>query len=867
MEKPKYAFYIGKFRTNFATRPGYWNGATFVDDNSYRASVPVLLPESKRLFFLNMPQDSANAKIQYFNEEGGSRGSKSIARGLNYISTSAVSTYAIHYKATDSAFSNDYFIAELEEVKPHYKEISKKYAKESGQEFFRTSLDGKMTLFGDDYELINSATVEDKFVICIEKLPATANESAYYAATFSKADCKFDHLKKSCELSNLVTADQYVNVLDKYDNTYDLIKLAPELTPVQLCKRCAIQIYIKGGNTISTFFNGTYMEEDVNTVVDNDSALINTYHFALISIYNEIQSGNVPGYSNAGGEYISSDGGWQNNYGYSLKLEKVASAGDSFTGTYAVNTIYNINTGAGVNNVQTAGSGETSYTIFRNNTYALRLKSQSGAITIAESTIYFYIPNTSKIYFSGFDTITMKMSSSDQTYTITNILPYYIYQRLLCDVNSVLDTPTYDIPSNDIISSSSNYRKVVGLENNVLGNIYSTNVTTGTPTKYGKNDLGLYFTDKFLPSIIGVSRLYPVCRSSWVNTSIWFAYNDTMFSIIEPTARRYYTLKDCYKVGHVIKALLSQIDPTIKHDLTTEYSSFLYGSNTVNNVGFEVFIASKSNVLKGEYDEPAQKAEITFEDVMDMLAKCFQCYWFIDEQNRLIIENIYYFNNNKSYSPTSSYQIDLTKVKDAFNGKTPADFQKAIEYDKSELSKRYEFGWMDDGTEAFDSVTMDINSNYVQQDQTEDVTVSQFSSDVDLMLYKPESFSEDGFALLCPRYINSIYQIPIVEASIISDDGLPYSTDIQNWYASWSYLAEQIYKFNLPAQSATISTRGDITAVDVMKSMTQEIEFFSENDPDELQLIRTTFGNGKINEMSVNIDTRLVKVTLAYKPV
>lgn len=865
MKKPKYIFYIGKFKTDFATKLGYYSGATFVEDSSYRASLITPIPESRKVFFLNSSQNSTNTRrIQYFNASEGSAGSKDITRGI--ITMPNTASYAIYYLYNDVAFKDDYFMAELEKVNPHYTVLSKKYAKESGQEFFRTSLDGKMTLFGDDYELINSASVEDKFVFCIEKISDDSTTKEYYSAIFSKVDCKFDHLKKSCELSNLVTADQYINILDKYDNTYDLIKLAPELTSVQLCKRCAIQIYIKGGNTISTFFNGTYMEEDVNTVIDNDSALVNTYHFALISIYNEIQSGNVPGYSNAGGEYISSDGGWQNNYGYSLKLEKVASAGDSFTGTYAVNTIYNINTGAGVNNVQTAGSGETSYTIFRNDTYALRLKSQSGAITIAESTIYFYRPDSSKIYFSGFDTITMKMSSSDQTYTLTNILPYSVYQRLLCDVDSVLSTPTYNIPYDDIVSSNSNYDKVIGLGNNLLGTIYSTVVTTSTPTKYGKNELGFYYTDQFLPSIIGVSKLYPICRSSWGNTSLWFAYNDTMFNLVEASSRKYYTIKDCFQVGHVIQTLLKQIDPTIKHELTAEYSSFLYGSNIINNVSFRVFITPKSNILKGEYDEPAQKAEITLEDVMDMLAKCFQCYWFIDEQNRFIIENIYYFNNNKSYTPNSNYQIDLTKIKDAFNGKSPAVFQKAIEYNKDNVAKRYEFGLMDDCTEAFDSVTMDINSNYVQQDKTEDVTVNQFTTDVDFMLYKPDNFSEDGFALLCPRRVGSAYQVPIVKASIIGDDGLPYETALQNWYASWSYLVSMIYRYNLPAQNATINTTGAVTAADIMKIMSQEIEFFSTEDPDALQLIRTSFGNGKIDEMSVKLDTRLVTTTLVYKP-
>ena len=866
MKCPKYNFYIGKLKSNFAVRLGYYNGSTFVEDNTRRASVITALPESKRLFILVNPQ-STNATVNYFNAANTALSIATIEKGIMFASVMTAENYAIQYRADDKAFTNDYFIAELQEITPHYKSLSKKYAKESSQEFFRTSLDGKISLIGDDYEIIKAASIEDKFIFCIEK-NSDSGASLYYAAIFSKTDCKFDHVKKSCELSNLTTADQYVNVLNKYEDTYDLIKLAPATTSVNITKRCAIQIYILGGSTISTFFNGTYVEEDVDNVIDSDTELRQTYHFALINAFSELHSAAVPGYANSDGEYVESEGTWSNIYGYILKLEKVATAGDHFDGDYAVNTIYNINTGESLSNQKVVGDGETSNVVFNYDTYALRLfKNSSASTVLAESTILFRIPDLNNIYISvTFESITMKMSDSDSTYELTDILTYWVYQRLLCDVDSVLGVATSDIPNNDIVSSSSNYSKVVGLEDNVLGNIYHTNYTVIESTKYGKNDIGMYFTDDFLPSIIGVSRLLPVCRSYWGNTSIWFAYNESMWNAIEASARKIYTLKDAYAISAVIKTLLAEIDPSIQHEATSEYSNFLYGSTSINNVGFRLFITPKSNILKGEYDQAAQKAEITLKDLMEMLANCYQCYWYIDDNNRFIIEHIYYFNNNLSYTTQNSYQIDLTKLKDAFNKKVSEKFQQEIEYNKSDLPKRYEFGWMDEATELFDSVNLDINSNYVQQDKTEDITISQFSSDIDFMLYDPDNFSEDGFTLLAAISSNSIYNVPIVSVTVLDYKGRSYKTTVQNWYASWSYLAQRMYAYNMPAQNGNINTLGPLRAVDLIRSMTQDIEFQSEEDPDSLQLIRTSFGNGKINEMSINIDTRLVKATLKYKP-
>ena len=868
MVPPKYNFYIGELKENFATRPGRISTAGIYEENSnYRSSQIVPVPDSRLIYIVNKPIYSSTARIVYYDIDNNFIAFNHLAKGLNKITRANAVSYAITYQYNDGAFTNDYFLAELEPVIPHYKALSKKYAKENGQEFFRTSLDGKVTLFGQDYELINNGTIESKFIFCINKLSDTT-ENLYYAAIFSKTDCKFDHVKKSCELSNLTTADQYVNVLNKYEDTYDLIKLAPATTSVNITKRCAVQIYILGGSTISTFFNGTYVEEDVDNVIDNDTALRYTYHFALINVFSELHSAAVPGYANSDGEYVESEGTWSNIYGYTLKLEKVATAGDHFDGDYAVDTIYNINTGDSLYNQKVVGDGETSNVVFNYDTYALRLFRRSGTLTVlAESTILFHIPDLNNIYFSvTFGSITMKMSGSDSTYKLTDILTYWVYQRLLCDVNSVLGVATSNIPYNDIVSSSSNYSKVVGLEDNILGNIYHTNYTVIEPTKYGKNDIGMYFTDDFLPSIIGVSRLLPVCRSYWGNTSIWFAYNESMWNAIETIARKLYTLKDAYAISAVIKTLLAEIDPSIRHEATSEYSNFLYGSTSINNVGFRLFITPKSNILKGEYDQAAQKAEITLKDLMEMLANCYQCYWYIDDNNRFIIEHIYYFNNNLSYTTQNSYQIDLTKLKDAFNKKVSEKFQQEIEYSKSDLPKRYEFGWMDEATELFDSVNLDINSNYVQQDKTEDITISQFSSDIDFMLYDPDNFSEDGFTLLAAISSNSIYNVPIVSVTVLDYKGRSYATTVQNWYASWSYLAQRMYAYNMPAQNGNINTLGPLRAVDLIRSMAQDIEFQSEEDPDSLQLIRTSFGNGKIDEMSINIDTRLVKATLKYKP-
>ena len=242
----------------------------------------------------------------------------------------------------------------------------------------------------------------------------------------------------------------------------------------------------------------------------------------------------------------------------------------------------------------------------------------------------------------------------------------------------------------------------------------------------------------------------------------------------------------------------------------------------LNLTRFYIFITQKTNILKGNYDQAAQKAEISFKELMEMLRDCFRCYWFIDD-NKLKIEHISYFMNGGSYSSNINNQFDFTKYNDQFNKKQISYFQSEIEYDKSDLNGRYEFDWMDDSTEIFSGLTIDINSNYVQKDKTENISISKFSSDVDYMMFNPSEFSNEGFALLCAIKDNSSYSLPIIKATLKDENEDTFSTYVQNWYASWPFLIN-FYMYDMPASNITCN-KTEVSIKAIKKSMTKIIKF------------------------------------------
>ena len=752
------------------------------------------------------------------------------------------------------------------EVTPHYKELNKKYAKESGQEFFRISLEGKMTLFGSDFEVVYEANINDKFIFIIDMYERATNKWAeYYRGEFSKTDCKFDYEKKSCELKTS-PIDQYTQVMNKYDNTYDLIKLAPAISKINLHKRSLMQVYVRGANSVSNFVGGTYWESDVNEVIDKHEDLINKYYFSYIDTGNEFYVEGA-GVSAVNGVYAGTSGNWQKWSGYSAELVKTINSGDRAPET--VPTVYDIYSTSKRQALTNAyqGGGVT----YRENLYKLQIVRNSDDAIIYESEWLFYLgtneTGSSNAYINREDIKMVNTSNSSDYFTITNVFVYHIYRRLLCDVDSLTDSEgvkeTYDLPAEDFITDNRNYKKCIGLRG---GLFFCTSRTVSTPTKYGVNDYGQYFTSEFIPASAGVGRALPISRNFWANASLWFVY-DTWYQYWEESSRKMYTVRDSYSIGAVIKAMLNEIDPTLTHEETAEYSRFLYDTSVpISMQRFYVYITQKTNILKGDYDQAAQKAEITFEDLMNMLRDCFRCYWYI-EDGKFKVEHIYYFMNGGSYSQQSNYQLDFTKLTDQFNSKNAAYFQSNLEYDKTDLNARYEFNWMDNATEVFGGVTLDIDANYIQKDKTQEINASQFSSDIDFMLFNPSNFSEDGFALLCPVKSGSTLTLPIITATLYDENDNFYDAIAQNWYASWNYLL-RFYLYDLPAYYYVKCNNyiDFIDVNDVKKCMKQDIECFSENDLNTLQLIKTSIGNGKIESMAINLDTRKTKVELRYRP-
>lgn len=682
--------------------------------------------------------------------------------------------------------------------------LSKECERESNQFFFREKINGDLTFIGSDYALIKGADFEAEFTLTIF-IRYAGEWSQYLQGVFFKTDCQWNEDDRKVVVTPN-PKDSYSDLLAGMEKEYNLLDLKPEIERINLKKRPLIQVYIPGEEVISCFLSGMYWEQDCEAV-DNINTLENTYHFyncaskrqVLVESEDEdvpkVFFGNPPQLPSPGYEYMSGD--------YTFKY-----TAENFVITWEI-----IKNGVTMWRLSTTGDIPIP-------PYEQTLTPVSGTGAVGNV----------NIFINDID----------------------VYARYLLDVDSVAGQNTFPIPSEDIAENSRNYHRVIGY--NIANTIFFTDAKTTTPTKWGIYQPGIYYQE---PYSVLANRFFPIGRSVWGALSVWFAFSLVDW-FIEEGGRKEYTMQDANPISSVISVLLAKIAPNLRHEATTDYSEFLYSTyNPISGDSWKLMLTQKSNVLAGDYTQPAQKAPITLKTITDMLRDCFQAYWFVDG-DKFRIEHIQYFLNGGTYNGTPQVGIDLTAMTDIRNGKPYAFSTSKYTFNKEEMSERYEFGWMDDVTDFFEGNPIEVISLYVDKGNIKKIGVDNFTSDVDYMLLNPNACSMDGFAVMAVVQSEGQNVLPFLPIVIEGDE-----YQLQNGYMSFYDLVRKYYRYNLPARNVIINGQ-QILASSTKRTKVQEVSFPSASDPLPNELVKTFLGNGEIRKMHVNLSSRNITTTLEY---
>lgn len=707
-------------------------------------------------------------------------------------------------------------------VYPAYKnDLSKEYELESNQQFFRQKLSGKLAFIRDDYDFLNQQDFNTEFILILqESSDGGKTWSDFYRGKFMKTDCTWDDDNKKCEVNPNVY-DEYNDVIAGLDKEYNLIKLSPEIKRLTIQKRPLIQVYLPGESVISCFLGGTYWEQDVVEPTEDEEFLVNKCYFANTSPFQEIIVKSSP-------------------YDDLTNQIYTGSTKEGFTGSTKYKLEY-------FEEMETEYDEENRYVAYLTN--GLKLYKE-GVLGWEFSQTEIYYENYNPIYKVLPKSATLIAIEPETTNVSVDITSTGLYMRYLLDAEEILGLQTYEIPTEDLVPDNRNYKRCIGYGLDVItvSNNYSIE-----PTEYGVRPDGTYYAP---PSSFWGDKYFPVARSTWNYASYWF-YFSTIDPIVEEDGRAEFELRDTYPLNSVIKVLLEQFS-NIKHEGTSEYSQFLYADyNPVSYQKFHLLLSPKSNILHGNYDQPAMKAETTLNTILKMLRDVYKCFWFV-EDGKLKIEHISYFRNGGTYTENPVIGTDLTKIENIRNGKKWGFLTSSYEFDKSDMPERFQFSWMDDVTEGFEGYPIEVDSKYVSPGRIEDINVTGFTTDVDYMMLNPGAISQDGFALFAAIYRNGRYELPIVERNVDGAD-----LRLQNGYLSWITLQPNYYLSDLPAKKVVIN-KEYYELEETSRKRKQKVKFPTLETIDTKKLVKTYLGNGQIEKISINLSSRINEVTLKY---
>lgn len=707
------------------------------------------------------------------------------------------------------------------------------FEQEAGEWFLRVKLKGKWVFQRADFDLINDADFEALFTLIVEE--STDNGATWieinWRGEFWKTDCEIDTDNKTITVEPR-TQDGYSKILDGLEKEFNLIGLGPAAEQVKYLKQAVLQLHVNNTDVIMNYLAGTYWEENFDSASGTYNAvtLVNDYKFAF-------------GY---GSVYFIAGGG---------DLTPDVSGVYPYTGSAVLTRL----DGAYTIQYEDLGSG-SQWTIRQGDgSLAVVYKAPVGASLTNTGTGELTSINTGEALF------TSETDPNSQCY----VFYWPIYARFLTDELSLASVglTTYPIPNPDI-SSGYGYENVAPFELNtftVSDDHQADNQRYGQFADDALHFAGEFFTRLFPSATTGNRQPFPAYKTYWRQCSGWVWFDNQIDNIFAAAATE-QTLRHAYPLHEVIKVLLNEIDDSITFDNTQAHSQFLYDASGNNPVSGDaqpaLFITPKTNILTSQYDQPAKIAEIRLSDVLQMLWVVYRLKWYVDDQKRLRLEHVSWFENGGTYTGTN-VGLDLTQLVEPKTGEKWSYRTSKWKYTKEQMPERILTKWMDRVSEPFVGFPIEMRSRFVDLGNFEEMRAGLFTSDLDFMQLQKNDIAKEGFALLAAFQDAGEWKVQLLHFEAPTG----YNWSLQNGHLSFVYLHDKYHRHWLPASKVRINDRNE-TASSVKRARLQEFQIPMTNDPDTLQLVKTSLDgadkDGQVKEVEIDMESRTAKVKLLH---
>ena len=707
-------------------------------------------------------------------------------------------------------------------------DIRIKFSKEKDQVFQRTTVEGTVKFVREDFDLIASCSHNSTLQIGVYN-----GSTLLGTSDFIKSDCELDYDDRVCTIK-ITTKDKYEDFLAKYDNKYNLPKLAPAITPLTLHKRPVLQFYFLHDKKITNVFGNMSFEADARGGSEDLTANeVQTKGFRLLGTLKAIDIPSSPSsLSTVAGRYVSQSG----TSGIGARLYREDNS-------YYLEFAYSSDYAA----------------------YYWQLYNSNG--TAYYNSGYVYVTAQASDTVTEFDCgikLGANYGSAPQI-AITTTHNRILYARILSDFAGDVTGESkvaLNTISEDVAEDNHNYLYAWTVNTlDLISRMHVSDTVQSEPTEWGINGDEEYFV-RPTPSATE-NAMYPVGWSLWIPFSFWFESSPSLDATMRGYYDTTYTLRDAYAIHDSINLLLQAMGVPFGFSNTQLYSKFLYGNTdglmdtipTPKMLNNYIYITPITNVKKTRYEQPARKGDITLKQILDMFKKVYQCYWFLDNNGRLVIEHISYFKNNQNYGLyTPTPVIDLTTMKDMPNGKMWSFDTSTVKFDRKNCPSRYEFEWGNDCTEQFNGYAIDILDKPAEGTGKESNAVTNFTADIDYTVIYPSGVSDDIYAIMEAKNTGT-HEVQIIDVTLLSGNPV-YS--MQNGYLSFLFAEQNYWPYDLGGWDARVEgQRLPVYAVRhlIQQSVGVPLEGQNATLPDTLSAVKAELGIGLLKGASVNINT------------
>jgi hypothetical protein len=654
-----------------------------------------------------------------------------------------------------------------------------------------------------DYDRIYDQNLETEFEVKVYLSSDDDLDDYIWRGRFTRMSCDIDEDDKLIRVDP-VNFDRYYNFLNGLDKEWNLIDLAPEIVSVNLVRRPIVQVHIGGSGIVGNFLGGVYWEEVLSGDFNEASIIKNGF---VIPGDSGVINPDVSGFYNYDG---GTNEHGREDLGYYIKYNP------SF--------------------------GITAWEILEFGTNLPVFRAGSG-----ESLPTFGDPfNPGSISF-----VSLVDGSEVELYGMNWL------SRILTNKSDVNGSGTVVIPVGDHNEENEIYNRVIDF-NSASGwglaqirQVFTQGFDhSEDPDKYGKyRDDVLHFGGEYF--VRPGSGFYPIQRHSWSGYGLWLFYSPDMIDLLDEASEE-VEIEDCYKLSDVIKVLVNKIDPELNWGEDGDYSDFFFAANSIRGTQRIPVITPKSNLLKGNYDQPAQRAIIKMSDVLLMLKSVFNVYFDIYEgeigELRLRLEHVNFYERGGQYY-LDNVGVDLS---DDIEGKTGENWGYRLnryKFEQSEIPERISWSWMDKQSDVFEGWPMEMISVYAEKGNLEERSCGIFSADVDYMMGNTQDIANDGFVLFDCDQDGGMLSLPFLNMSDYGFDGVV----AQNGYLSLPWLNKNYHRWGLPCHNINVNGEDD-TAITEKRTKVQEVEFGEvEGEINGLELVVTGLGVGEIDELEENI--------------